>query len=49
MSLKFKKTLKISVKINARKCVGQNVKTEVKLTKNEAKICQKVVKNRHRK
>ena len=40
----WKKTLKISVKINARKCVGQNVKNKLILTKkwgqNLSKSCQ---------
>ena len=42
MSLKFEKTLKISVKINARKCVGQNVKTELNLIKT---LSQKLLTN----
>ena len=45
MSLKFEKTLKISFKINARKCVGQNVKTELNLTKKYGQNLSKSSQN----
>ena len=45
MSLKFEKTLKISFKINASKCVGQNVKNGLNLTKKRRQNLSKSSQN----